>query len=78
MPQCITSYFSSCSFTFEHTGPPSYLTVPEEKKKKKTSLKQKEVWLRPAESLAKRPGIVPVSPETPKQLSEVACRLLPP
>lgn len=25
----ITSYFSSCSFFFEHTGPPSYLTVLE-------------------------------------------------
>lgn len=77
MPQRITSYFSSCSFSFEHTGPPSYLPMPEGEKKK-NSLKRKEVWLRPAESLAKRPGIVPVAPETPKQLSEVACRLLPP
>lgn len=52
MPQCITSYFSSCSFSFEHIGPPFFLTVPEEGKK--NSLKRKEVWLRPAESLAKR------------------------
>lgn len=37
------------------------------------SLKRKEVWLRPAESLAKGPGIVPVAPATPKQLSDVAC-----
>ncbi len=65
-------YLSSCSFSFEHAGPPSYLTVLEGK----NSLKQKEVWLRPAESLAKRPGIVQVAPATLKQPSDVACGLL--
>lgn len=29
MPQNITSYFNSCSFSFERTGPLSYLTVLE-------------------------------------------------
>lgn len=76
MPQCITSYFSSCSFSFEHTGPPSYLTVPEEEKKTLSSERKCDWGLLKASP--KEPGIVPVAPETPKKLSEVACRLRPP
>lgn len=43
----------------------------------KISLKRKEVGLRPAESLAKGPGIVLVAPVTLKQLSDVTCCLPP-
>lgn len=58
MPECITSYFSSCSFS-THWASLLNSAVGE-----KNSLKRKEVWLRPAESLAKGPGIVLVSPAT--------------
>lgn len=72
MPQHITSYFNSCSFSFEHSGPPSYLTVLERKLSQAKGSVIEACW-KPS---PKGPGIVPVALTTPKQLSEVTRSLL--
>lgn len=68
---------TSAPDSFEHTGTPSLFNSAEVGKKKKLPQAKGSGIEAPLKGLAKRVGIVLVALDTPKQLSEVACRPLP-